>query len=1207
MSSTTSGSLPNEEATGTVPKYVPVVSLELLAATCQIPDVLSNKIFEKIIEQLHKQNIRYIQTKGPVLYFHTEENVPLEVSLNKVFKILVALVQKKITLPQGIVEIKAGLDICRLGVEDAAISAIQERLVAQAGQLVVSKRLYELCQNQLPFEILGPLAVNGIPHFFYKLQLDALNNLSKANAPPPNEVTLNSPTYYTDVQTIQHLPSVSPPQPISKTQQTISTSTPILTPPAPPMVASQLSASQSVKSETIPPDKLLIDLEKLPDTDFSCFLHPNVQFEDIPLLRYQTPQYCQQSTDIRTPQLLFSEVIPTLFGMLSQWLQQKKQADYVESPQQMNATASPFIGLFANEASGKSTFLSLVRSQLPQEQFIWINSGYYTTLPIGNTATSESMPLSYWTELLQNIMGLPIEGIPREHFEEHFMQVLQAIWGNPPPHEYISVFKNILGIASVNPVIPPALLESDLDNTVAAFMALFYHLSQKAPVILVMEDIEHADIASLQLLMSLLDAGLLKLKVSFIIATTPNTQFTGALAEVFSEQNLEEWVIAPPQQSDLITIVETPLAESIKKLPPIIQNQLTLPTTLPMYIEESMRLLIQKGALEVRPKENKFVPTKTIKSVALPGTLDAVIRERIAGLSEACKQILDIASILGYRFSNQLLAGLLPDPSMLDALIKELWELGFIVPESQAISQFRHRLIWQIVYFDIDPVQRASQHQYVFSLLEQLSKQNTLHPLVLFEQAAKSNNHYATIRTMTRTLIPILSNLGFSHSVNGWLQYCQNLLITETGALRDETERNLCYELGFRNRQLHPKLALPYLLQLKNDPVIINDKLALRDIIQALSDCCEQMGLYEKQSQLLLSLYIDTPENERRFIPKTVIIQLVNCLLQQGCYRGIVGFVQQFLQSESTNILTELPIAIQNAVLESILYRCQPNAKKQLTTILATQMDAQPAERAQLSLKYILQVLLVGMGKDRDSLEERFNGILETLESEQTIVSNTICDWGLTRIQYLLSLSAVKGVDETIHNELKVVINATLAEAEASLNYRAMGFCKVYQGWSHLLLGDENRALQTLELAIEFAKHHHLSHVVLIGWRLAAELYLYQSNTVKALDYIEQALSLSSDPFIDNRNEYYWAILLKSQILMQQNEWQHTAAMLEKCWPIIINIGYYPLMLEAAELIVILYDKMSQHAPPSHKEKYLSQKESFLNCAHALQSEMLAS
>lgn len=1182
--SATSGPFATDNVTaGAMSKYVPVASIELTSSSVEITQALALKIGEKIVEQFKKQHIYNVQQQGPILFFQViDEQLSLEAALNKAFKILVALVQKKITLPQGTIEIKAGLDICFPTYEDVAISSVNERLVAAPGQLVVGKRLYELCQNQLPFEIIGPVAINGASHVFYRLEPNALTPV-KHNATPPVEVVPET---------------ISP----SQNTQNILVETSKVAPRV-QHTASSIDIPIDAHREEQQSDMLLFDFDDLPEVEFSHFVNTDVSFSDIPLLRYQPPIYCQFTQQYRKPQLPFSQVVPALFGVLSQWLQQQRQAGSLSENDFQENQSSPFIGLFSPEAGGKTTIFSLVRNQLPQDQFIWINSGYYASMPVADS--QESLPLSYWAELLQNILGLPVEGIPREHFDEHFNQVLEAIWGFKPPEEYSEVFKNVLGISASSSVIPPALADSNLDTTIAAFMALFHHLSQKAPVIVVMEDIERADIASLQLLMSLLDAGLLNMKVLLIISSQPQVQFNGALSDIFQEQRLQEWVTAAPEQSDLISIVEAPLTIPIKKLPPVIQNQLTLPSVLPMYIEESLRLLMQQGALEHKNKENKFAPTKNIKSVVLPATIDAVLKERIAALPEEAKQVLETASILGYRFSNQLLAGLLPDPSKLDPIIKQLWELGFVIPENQLVSQFRHRLVWQVVYNSIEPVQRASKHQYVFSLLEQLFRQNTMHPNVLLEQAVKSGNHYAAIRTATRLTIPTLSHLGFSHSVNGLLQQCQAMLQSETGSLRDETYRNLCYEIGFRNRLLNPQLAVQYLATLQNDPVIIGDKLAIRDVLQALAECCSGLGLYEKQLQLLLKLFFTTPEDERRFIPKDVIIHLAQSMHVQGYYRGLIGFVEQCLLPTPESTLETMPVAIQNMVLEALLYRCQPNAKKHLEKLLLAQMDDLNSNRVDIGLKYVLQALLSGSGEAMRGLEERFNSLLETLETDEKTTSDMICNWGLARIQYLLSVIALDTTNhQNILNELKIVLDSTLSEAESSFNYRTIGFCKVYAGWTQLLDGDVTRAIQSLELAMEFATQYRLSHVMLVAWRLAAEICLHQNNTAKAQEYIQHALTLATDPFVDNRSEYHWLLLIKARLLMQHNEWQEAGSILESTWPILARIRQYPLMLEASELIATLYENLSNHAAPANKEKYLNQKENFTERARALKQEM---
>ncbi len=138
----------------------------------------------------------------------------------------------------------------------------------------------------------------------------------------------------------------------------------------------------------------------------------------------------------------------------------------------------------------------------------------------------------------------------------------------------------------------------------------------------------------------------------------------------------------------------------------------------PYFIEEFVRLLIEKDFL--RLVRGKLVANQALQAdeLAVPASLESLIRARVDSLEISTRHLLQVASIIGHRFNGNLLAQISErDDNHL--LLEQLHTSGMLNPTPEdGYWEFSHPLIEVIVYNSVLRAQRRVLHQRTALALE---------------------------------------------------------------------------------------------------------------------------------------------------------------------------------------------------------------------------------------------------------------------------------------------------------------------------------------------------------------------------------------------------------------------------------------------------------------------------------------------------------
>jgi predicted ATPase len=277
-------------------------------------------------------------------------------------------------------------------------------------------------------------------------------------------------------------------------------------------------------------------------------------------------------------------------------------------------------------------------------------------------------------------------------------------------------------IARLLPALAPSVIESEEMNVSESRLRLLQgvvqcltHLTKFAVLLLVFDDLQWADDASIELLHYVLRH----------MPTSPLLLISAYRPEATADN---------PQLDQLLRMVSDAAAPSLLQLAPL--NRLvvdrllmgigaTLPADLPgrlyehcegnpFVLKETLRTLVESGNLKREP-DNRLIMLK-METFPLPQHVQDLLRARIVRLSGDQKQMLAAAAVIGRPFDVHLLRRVsgLPEPLVLQH-VDQMLTRAFLRESGDAYPQqsldFQHEYFRRVIYDDLGSYQRRVLHR----------------------------------------------------------------------------------------------------------------------------------------------------------------------------------------------------------------------------------------------------------------------------------------------------------------------------------------------------------------------------------------------------------------------------------------------------------------------------------------------------------------
>ena len=315
--------------------------------------------------------------------------------------------------------------------------------------------------------------------------------------------------------------------------------------------------------------------------------------------------------------------------------------------------------------------------------------------------------VAFWAlaEIVRQRLGIAEED-PTEIAAAKLTEGLDQFVPDPGERAYVRArLGRLLGVASSGNG-ETALGQEEL---FAGWRLFFERLAAVQPVVLLVEDAQHADSALLDFLDHLID-WVRDLPVYVLVFA--RTELSQARSGFGSGRNRSMLTLDQLDTASMDTLVDAlvPGMPSAARLAITSQAQ-----GVPLFAVETVRSLIDRDI--VQPVEGVYRLVGTVGELAVPGSLRALLAARLDALEPGKRQLVADAAVLGTSFpAEALIAVSGQDEAEVRAALAELLRREVLIVSADPLSpergsyQFAQEMLRQVAYDTLSRRDRKSRH-----------------------------------------------------------------------------------------------------------------------------------------------------------------------------------------------------------------------------------------------------------------------------------------------------------------------------------------------------------------------------------------------------------------------------------------------------------------------------------------------------------------
>ncbi len=375
---------------------------------------------------------------------------------------------------------------------------------------------------------------------------------------------------------------------------------------------------------------------------------------------------------------------------------------------------SKFKGAFQDAVNNKSSIVALHgeagvgKTRLMRELATYAQSKGATVLT--GRESEESTPYAPWVE------------VTREYISQVPGELLRRMLGT-----HVSDFARLVpDIAAKVGTVPPSKPLGEQQDRIRLFESIAHFLisiSKEAPLLLLFDDLQWADQASLDLLEYFVrSTGNLRVLVACTYRTEdagPDTLLHKMLAKLNRDRLLESLPVKSLGQDDTTKLIEQIFGEKQVSME---FTDLIHKTTggNPFFIEEVLRSLVEDGTIF---RTEKGWDRKPIQEIVVPESVKSTVRSRLSKLEPETLGILVWAAVIGPEFDFEVLLEV--SQATEDQLVQRLEAVisqGLVVevPHEKSKFRFSDNRIREMLLDDLIQIKRARYHLKIAEAMEKL-------------------------------------------------------------------------------------------------------------------------------------------------------------------------------------------------------------------------------------------------------------------------------------------------------------------------------------------------------------------------------------------------------------------------------------------------------------------------------------------------------
>ena len=283
----------------------------------------------------------------------------------------------------------------------------------------------------------------------------------------------------------------------------------------------------------------------------------------------------------------------------------------------------------------------------------------------------------------------------------------------PELEVYLPVLLHLLSIESEEHPVPDYLAGEDLRTAIAeALVSVFTLGSRGQPLVLFLEDWHWVDSGSEEVLRQLLEMTATH-PLLIVVTSRPATEDGPEIPR--GQVHLD---LAPLDGPSALQVIRSALGD-VRVEAGLAERIAEKTGGNPFFVEELCNTLLETEAVQIEGGVASLA--STVEDLAIPDTVQAVLKARIDRLDPESREVLRSASVIGRQFGVGLLAEVVPSPSRLPAALDALRAAGLLqrtslVPEP--LYRFKHALTLDVTYESLLARQRRERHALVAAAIE---------------------------------------------------------------------------------------------------------------------------------------------------------------------------------------------------------------------------------------------------------------------------------------------------------------------------------------------------------------------------------------------------------------------------------------------------------------------------------------------------------
>ena len=250
--------------------------------------------------------------------------------------------------------------------------------------------------------------------------------------------------------------------------------------------------------------------------------------------------------------------------------------------------------------------------------------------------------------------------------------------------------------------------------------------SQHQPVVLVLDDLQWADTASLELLRYLIAAD--QPLAVLVLGTYRDSSLSHAhplldtLATLRRQSGVKRIELTGLDDVGVVSFMEAAAGHTLDQSGVSLAHAVYHETDgNPFFVGEVLRHLSETGAI-YRDNNGRWVEFDSLNDVGLPNSVREVIGARVGRMGEPAGRVLSVAAVIGRDFDLDVLARAadMSEDELLDVL--DASAAAALVREAPQAGRynFAHALTQHVLYESLGPTRRALAHRKVAEALEDL-------------------------------------------------------------------------------------------------------------------------------------------------------------------------------------------------------------------------------------------------------------------------------------------------------------------------------------------------------------------------------------------------------------------------------------------------------------------------------------------------------